>query len=194
MNIVLVGIKGSGKSTVETYIHEHTKFKKVISYTTRPIREGEINNIDYHFIVEDEFLVMKNSNKFIEVVFNKINNSYYGITKNTLLNDNNVLVVEPNGLKQIINSVGKDSLFVVKLDCSKKIQIQRVFNRELPKSYEESKLILQSLKQDRKNFDIDINEDLLIDIDATYSVNKVVNIIFMSLLSKQLHEKEVQHV
>ena len=44
MIIVLVGESASGKSTIEKLIQERDKsFTKIVSYTTRPMRDGEVN-------------------------------------------------------------------------------------------------------------------------------------------------------
>ena len=53
--LVILGCSGSGKSTLEKYIVERTHFKKNISYTTRPMREGEIDGVDYYFVNEETF-------------------------------------------------------------------------------------------------------------------------------------------
>ena len=43
MIIVLLGASGSGKSTIENELATHHGFEKIISYTTRQPRDGEIN-------------------------------------------------------------------------------------------------------------------------------------------------------
>ena len=35
----------------------------VVPYTTRPIRQGETDGVEYHFTDEDGFLVLKNAGK-----------------------------------------------------------------------------------------------------------------------------------
>ena len=55
MIIVLLGASGSGKSTIERELATHHGFKKVISYTTRPIRNGEENGKDYYFTNNETF-------------------------------------------------------------------------------------------------------------------------------------------
>lgn len=48
--IVLLGESGSGKSTYEKIIAKKFGVQRVILYTTRPKRDGEIDGIDYHFV------------------------------------------------------------------------------------------------------------------------------------------------
>ena len=46
----LIGRSGTGKSTIEKQL-EKLGYTRIISNTTRPIRENEQNHKDYHFHV-----------------------------------------------------------------------------------------------------------------------------------------------
>ena len=52
---IISGPSGSGKDTVLKRIIETNDVNKIIGYTTRPIREGEVNGIDYYFVSKEEF-------------------------------------------------------------------------------------------------------------------------------------------
>ena len=54
--IVIVGESASGKSTVEKILNEKYGMRKVVSYTTRPPRDTEVNGVDYNFISMNDFL------------------------------------------------------------------------------------------------------------------------------------------
>jgi len=97
--IVLVGESGSGKSSIENVLAKKYGYHKIISYTTRPPRNNEINGIDYHFITEDEFKDLMNKNFFAEVA--KYRNWYYGTPINDYKKDNMIAVLTPHGLRQI---------------------------------------------------------------------------------------------
>lgn len=57
MIIVIVAPSGTGKSTLIQKIREDfPQLKESISYTTRPMRTGEIHGKNYFFIPEGEFL------------------------------------------------------------------------------------------------------------------------------------------
>ena len=53
--IILVGESGSGKSTIEKILDEKYGYKKTVSYTTRPQREGDVPGKTYIFISKEEF-------------------------------------------------------------------------------------------------------------------------------------------
>ena len=76
--IVLVGESASGKSTIEKILADKYGYKKTVSYTTRPPRDGEVNGVDYHFISEDEYIEKFNSKYFVET--GAYNGWFYGTT------------------------------------------------------------------------------------------------------------------
>lgn len=55
--IVLSGPSGVGKGTVRKKIFEdpNTSYKYSISMTTRSMREGEVDGVDYFFKTKEEF-------------------------------------------------------------------------------------------------------------------------------------------
>jgi len=52
---VLVGPSGSGKTTIMEEAVKAGYVERLVSYTTRSPRKGEINGVHYHFINEEEF-------------------------------------------------------------------------------------------------------------------------------------------
>ena len=95
--IILIGESASGKSTLEKEL-VNRGFNKIISYTTRPIRQGEKDGVDYHYISEEEFLNKLNNGFFAEYTI--YNSWYYGIAVPDC-KDNSVVVVEPHGFSQL---------------------------------------------------------------------------------------------
>ena len=66
--ICLMGRSSTGKDTIFKKILEHTELnlRTVVPYTTRPIRAGERDGVEYHFTDEAGFLVLKKQGKVIE--------------------------------------------------------------------------------------------------------------------------------
>lgn len=54
--IVLVGNSGSGKTSVAKALGVHYGIPRVVTSTSRKIRKGEIDGVDYHFFAEEELL------------------------------------------------------------------------------------------------------------------------------------------
>lgn len=76
--IVLSGPSGVGKGTVRSAIfqQEDVEFVYSISATTRPMRNGEREGIDYFFKTRDQFEEMIASNSLLE--YAEYVNNYYG--------------------------------------------------------------------------------------------------------------------
>lgn len=64
--IVLSGPSGSGKATLLRYVTKHTDIRRVVTYTTRRPRPGEIDGRDYHFVSKEEFDRMYRDGDLIE--------------------------------------------------------------------------------------------------------------------------------
>lgn len=52
--VCVVGPSGCGKTTMARFIEKTLGIPMLVSYTTRPKREGEIEGVDHHFVTEDE--------------------------------------------------------------------------------------------------------------------------------------------
>jgi guanylate kinase len=96
--IVLIGESASGKSSIETNLVRRYGYNKIVSYTTRQPRAGEVNGVDYHFIDTDEFLELKEKGFFAESA--QYRGWHYGVAKEDCTNDK-VAVLTPHGLRQI---------------------------------------------------------------------------------------------
>lgn len=95
--IVLLGKSGSGKSTIEKELIDKG-YKKIVSYTSRPIRKNEVNGIDYHFISKDKFEKLLSQDYFATNIY--FDNNYYGAAKEDCT-DQTVIVIGKDALSQI---------------------------------------------------------------------------------------------
>ena len=63
----VMGKSSSGKDTVYKKLKEQYKeFRLIVPYTTRPIREGEKDGVEYYFVDPEQFRAMKEDGKVIE--------------------------------------------------------------------------------------------------------------------------------
>lgn len=75
---VLVGPSGVGKDTLMNSLIERypNSFCKGVTHTTRPIRPGEVEGVNYYYVTKQQFEDMLKKGEFIE--HNYFNNNYYG--------------------------------------------------------------------------------------------------------------------
>lgn len=102
--IVLVGKTASGKTAILSELIRITDMKRVVTYTTRHMRPGETNGVEYHFITKEEFLKKESEGFFAETTnYNVASNEtwYYGTSKKSLLEENSVIICNPDGLKYL---------------------------------------------------------------------------------------------
>ncbi len=81
---VISGPSGSGKDSVIAPYKNNPAFSILVTCTTRPIREGEIADRDYHFLSDDEFEKEIQNDHFLE--WEPVFNDKYGSRKNDLEN------------------------------------------------------------------------------------------------------------
>lgn len=102
--LVVSGPSGVGKSTITNRLRTDQRFWISVSVTTRSIRTGEVDGIDYIFVAENEFNQMIKDNQFLE--WADFAGSKYGTPKKAvdeaLQNGKNVILeIELNGARQV---------------------------------------------------------------------------------------------
>lgn len=155
--LVLIGASASGKTDTAKYLMANYDVKKIITCTTRTPRTGEINDVDYHFLSQEEFERRKANGDFLETAFYAGN--FYGTLKADV-GDNKVACLEPNGARSYREYL-KDSMFCVYLDASEEVRRKRMSE----KRKDDPKNIQIRLDKDRAIFDKSVKElaDVIID-------------------------------
>ena len=105
---IISGPSGVGKSTLVNALLQGDECKgllhRVITYTTRPLREYEQDGIDYHFITTQEFKEKIKENFFLE--FSTWYDYYYGtpasIIKQLEKGKSFITVVDRQGAREIV--------------------------------------------------------------------------------------------
>ena len=150
MIIILVGKTASGKTTVANELCKHHGYKRIITYTTRPMRENEVQDVDYHFISDEQFNKMVENNEFTE--YKRYNTAHgvwsYGsiITLEQEYSDDcYVIILTPQGLKDLSKKISRYIAFYLNVDF--KTQLER-----LKKRGDEEQQIIKRLKNDAKDF------------------------------------------
>ena len=128
MIIVLLGASGSGKSTIENELAIHHGVEKIISYTTRKPRENEVNGKDYYFVDDEIFREVLNRDLFAEHD-EYSQNRLYGTLKSDYIDGDKVVVLTPNGLRQLKNNLPNGDIFTVLVEASLGTRVKRYIDR-----------------------------------------------------------------
>lgn len=146
--IVLFGKSGAGKDTALKEICKDKDFNKIITCTTRPKRDYEIDGIDYHFLTPLEFYTKSKNGEMIEETC--FNDWYYGTNLNDLSEDKiNIGVFNINAICQLFNNPYLD-IELIYIKASDKTRLLRNLNRECkPNCYE----ICRRFLADKKDFE-----------------------------------------
>lgn len=111
MCLILMGKSTSGKDTIKNILIKKYGFHSIVTYTTRPMRPGEIDGVTYHYITADEFKQKIEDGFFAEhkTYLAKIDEDayekwYYGTALEDLQNadENTVVILTPEGVRDIL--------------------------------------------------------------------------------------------
>ena len=128
MIICLLGASGSGKSTIEHELANHHGYEKIISHTTRFPREGEVNGIDYWFTDNHTFKEVLDRGLFAE--YDEYSqNRLYGTLKSDYSEGNKVVVLTPNGLRQLKENCNTDNIFSILVTANLGTRVKRYIDR-----------------------------------------------------------------
>ena len=123
---------GAGKTTLCQKLSSIIQnLKHSVSYTTRPMRHGEINNKDYTFIKEDVFRRMASKDEFVE--WAEVHGNLYGTSRKRLeamldKGINVMLDVDTQGARQIREKY-KDGIYIFILPPSLRALRERLKKR-----------------------------------------------------------------
>lgn len=112
--LVVSGPSGVGKSTITNKLRADERFWISVSVTTRKIRTGEVDGVDYHFVSDDKFEEMIKANEFLE--FAEFAGAKYGTPKKAVESalqsgKNVILEIELNGARQVRKS-SKEAIMI----------------------------------------------------------------------------------
>lgn len=121
--IIIVGPGGSGKDYLAAKLVE-LGYRKAVSCTTRPMRDGERDGVDYHFLSKTAFLRKVAQCLFREWYTFGVDNWHYG----TLLQefrDASLFIMSPAGLRAL-DPDERAAFRVVYLDIPEDVRRRRL--------------------------------------------------------------------
>lgn len=151
--IILVGKSCSGKDSVVKILNS-MGYTRVATCTTRPMRMGEVDGIDYYFITQSEFMNMIEKGDFAEyreyetekglwLYGSRINDYKYATEK--------VIILTPEGLVNIRKKYPNLPIIAIYLAVSNKELKRRMMSRANI-SGEDVKEVKRRYKADKKDF------------------------------------------
>lgn len=143
--IVVSGPSGAGKDSVCNLLKEKNNNMWIsISCTSREIRKGEEDGINYFYLTKEEFENKIKNNDFLEYAI--YNNNYYGtplykIEENLNKGIDVVLVIEVQGALKV-KKIYQDAIFIFILPPS----MEELKNRLIKRGTESTEKILERFK------------------------------------------------
>ncbi|MBP5384174.1 MAG: guanylate kinase [Lachnospiraceae bacterium] len=133
----IFGKSSTGKDTIyKRILHDkNLNLESVVLYTTRPIRDGEIPDVTYHFVTEDDFQRLKRENKIIE---DRSYNTVHGLWRYFTVNDaeldlehkDYLIIGVLHSYLSIREYFGEENVVPIYIEVDDGIRLQRALDRE----------------------------------------------------------------
>ena len=133
----IMGKSATGKDTIYKRLlaDEKLNLKKIVTYTTRPIRAGEKPGEEYFFIGEDDVKRLDEEGKIVEL---RAYNTVHGIWKYMTVADENIdlknndylIIGTPESYKGCVKFFGPDVMVPILITVPDGERLQLALNRE----------------------------------------------------------------
>ncbi|ASK63551.1 guanylate kinase [Virgibacillus phasianinus] len=191
---ILSGPSGVGKGTVRKELFDQdTDLKYSISMTTRDMRPGERDGIDYFYKTNEEFERLIKQNQLLE--YAKYVNNYYGTPRayveETLAEGHDVfLEIEVQGALQVRENF-PEGVFIFLFPPSLDELKTRIVNR----GTETQELVLNRLREARKEIEMmDAYDYVVVNDRVEHAVEKVKSIIQSEHCKRERIEKQYKQL
>lgn len=134
--ICLMGKSSSGKDTIYKCLRkELPEILPVVLYTTRPMREGEQDGLEYHFVSEEAYQSIHQSGRIME---ERAYHTVYGIWRYFTVWDDEknldeasyIMIGTPEAYEKIVEYLGREQVVPVFIDLDDGVRLQRALDRE----------------------------------------------------------------
>ena len=169
---ILIAKSSSGKDYILKHIVSNGLATPIISYTTRPIRECEVDGVNYHYTSKSIFENMIYNHELIEyreyktLVDNKSDVWYYGLRKQKFEDKDYIVILDVGGANEFIKQVDNCEVYFIEADDN--LRTQWAMKRGSFDKYEWERRM--------KDDDIEISEDKLSDyVKKNVKINHIKN-------------------
>lgn len=131
--IALMGKAGAGKDRMMQNVLQRMQntpgIHEIVSCTSRPIREGEADGINYYYYTPDQFMEKIFDGEMLE--FTNFNNWWYGTSYDSVRSDGvvNIGVFNPAGVRSLLDRDDCD-VTIYWVQAADKTRLLRQLNRE----------------------------------------------------------------
>lgn len=189
MLVILSGVAGAGKDTIKKeLIKRMENVESLPSFTSRPIREGDIEGETYNFVSKEEFEKMIGNGEFYE--YDVHHNQYYGTSRkflNEKISNGKVIVkdIDVNGTEHLKELLKNDTKVVTIFLRVPKEELRRRLEDRVDKPSPEE-IVLRLNRFDYEESKIDVYDYVLKNDD----LEKTVQII-MAIIQNELRLEEM---
>ena len=135
---MIMGKSATGKDTVYARLirRKDLSLKEIVPYTTRPMREGEVDGVSYHFSTDQELQELSEAGKVVEkrtyqTVYGPWNYFTVDDGQIDLEGDQNYLMIGTlEAFIQIRNYYGKDKVVPIYIEVEDGERLTRALGRE----------------------------------------------------------------
>ena len=195
----IMGKASTGKDTLTKMLSETLELPIALSFTTRPMRVGEKQGVEYNFISDDDFWDLHGCDLLAEYTSYEVASGetwHYGLTKEELEKAEYVLViVNPDGFKQLTEIYG-DKVCSILIDAPADVRIKRYLDRDIV-TEEKAEECCRRFLADNKDFkDISTNHCItnVGDLKSVYKkLESMVRIEIGNDLLKKVNEDFRSH-
>lgn len=190
---VVSGPSGCGKGTILNEVKKEIPFYYSVSATTRGMREGEVDGVNYHFLTKEEFEKMISEDGMLE--YAKFCENYYGTPRKAVedmrnLGTDALLEIEVLGASQVREKC-PDAISIFIMPPS----IKELERRLRKRATEEESVIQKRLAQAEHEIPCAINYDyIVINSELEKAIEDVKSIIRTEHLKAVDKQKIVSEV
>ena len=131
--IIISSPSGAGKTTIcKKIIKKNKNITLSVSYTSRPIRKREKQDVDYNFVEKKQFINLKNKNFFIETakVFDHLYGSPYKNINIAFKKNKHILFdIDWQGATKLRRKFSSDVIIDFFILPPSKIELKKKINR-----------------------------------------------------------------
>ncbi len=171
--VILCGPTCSGKSSVAKVLETSHRFRRIIPYTTRPLRVGEEHGTEYFHVTDTTFWELRKQHKFAEVTTYSTtqgNWAYGTMISDYEGDDNKVVVLNPITIfrlsRRVFSAMHVVFLDVGKATCFNRARARGDYVPEVMRRIESDAGIFARVRQ-RNGFNVTYSEDLAVEEIAT---------------------------